>query len=162
MKVYNLKFKDKAIQTYFLLRQTHILCEQAAEQALLDTGLTPETTMVLALLDRAKETVIPADLARFTSRQNQTIAGLVNRLEARGYVGRVKKTKGHPYTEVVITDEGRKAVKEATKVYKSFITKFGNALGQTQHPELQEYLTELRNEAASQLHLKLIDNKMNC
>jgi DNA-binding MarR family transcriptional regulator len=162
MKIYNLLCKDKGMQTWMLIRQTHILCDQLAEQTLLDTGLTQETTFVLSILDKAdkaKEIMIPADLARYTSRANQTLAGLINRMEKNGLVQRIKKAQGHPYTEVVITPKGKQAVKNATKVYEKLMHNVGMLLPVKDHDILQHRLETIRDDVAAQLRLKVINKK---
>ena len=159
MKVYNLEFNNKATQTWMLLKQTAILCDQLAEQTLLDTGVTAETLTVLSILDKAKGSVIPAELARYTSRTNQTLAGLINRLERDDLAQRIKKAKGHPYTEVVITPKGKQLVKKASKVYDKLMSDMGALLCTKDHETLQYRLGLIRDEAASRLHLKVINKK---
>jgi len=159
MKIYNLECKDKGLQTWMLLKQTAILCDQLAEQTLLDTGVTAETLTVLSILDKAKGSVIPAELARYTSRTNQTLAGLINRLERDDLAQRIKKAKGHPYTEVVITPKGKQLVKKASKVYDKLIADMEGAIAPSAHAALQVSLGQIRDEAASRLHLKVINKK---
>ena len=159
MKIYNLECKDKGMQTWMLLKQTAILCDQLAEQTLLDTGVTAETLTVLSILDKAKGSVIPAELARYTSRTNQTLAGLINRLERDDLAQRIKKAKGHPYTEVVITPKGKQLVKKASKVYDKLMSDMGALLCTKDHETLQYRLGLIRDEAASRLHLKVINKK---
>lgn len=162
MKIYNLQCKDKGLQTWMLLKQTAILCDQLAEQTLLDTGVTAETLTVLSILDKAdktKERVIPAELARYTSRANQTLAGLINRLEKNGLAQRIKKAKGHPYTEVIITPKGKQLVKKASKVYDQLMADIGALLCTKDHETLQYRLGLIRDNVAAQLKLKVINRK---
>lgn len=147
-----------------LLKQTAILCDQLAEQALLDTNVTPETLTVLAILDKAdkaKKIVIPAELARYSGRTNQTLAGMLNRLEKSKLVQRIKRQKGQPYTEIVLTPKGKLVVKKALGVYTQFIESMGTGLDADSYRHLQVGLQIIRDDAASRLRLKVINKKFN-
>src|SRR4030043_1731917 len=96
--------------TWALLRQTSIAVNKAAEVKLAKVGLTPEKAAVLWACRDYPGTLTPAEIARLVFRENQTIAGLLNRMEREGLVIRVPKRKVHPFTEVRMTPRGMRLV----------------------------------------------------
>ena len=96
--MYDLEFSDSAMTTWTMLRQTWTAVNKMAEVKLAKVGLTPEKAAVLWLCRDYSGTLTPAEIARYLFRENQTIAGLLNRMESEGLVKRVPKRKGHPFT----------------------------------------------------------------
>src|SRR4030043_1565170 len=103
--------------TWALLRQTSIAVNKAAEIKLAKVGLTPEKAAVLWACRDYPGTITPAEIARLMFRENQTIAGLLNRMEKEGLVSRVPKRKGHPFTEVKMTPKGEKLCEQGIEVF---------------------------------------------
>src|SRR4030043_2034919 len=107
--------------TWALLRQTSIAVNKVAETKLAKIKLTPEKAAVLWACRDFPGTLTPAEIARLLFRENQTIAGLLNRMEKEGLVTRIPKRKGHPFTEVKMTPKGEKLVGPGEEVFKGII-----------------------------------------
>jgi DNA-binding MarR family transcriptional regulator len=120
--MYDLEFTDTAMTTWTMLRQTWTAVNKMAEVKLAKVGLTPEKAAVLWLCRDYSGTLTPAEIARYLFRENQTIAGLLNRMEAEGLVKRVPKRKGHPFTEVRLTPKGEEACGPGVEAYKKVVT----------------------------------------
>ena len=106
--LYDFEFTDGALTTYTALRQAWIAINRLAEKKLERIGLTPETLAILWAARDYPGTLIPAEIARMTHRENQTIAGLLKRMQKSGLIERVSRRKGKPYTDIKITEKGRK------------------------------------------------------
>lgn len=153
--VYDLEFKDQALTTYTALRQAWLAVNRLAEARLGKLGLTPETLAVLWAARDYPGKLIPAEIARLTHRENQTIAGLLNRMEKTGLIKRIPKRKGKPFTEVELTAKGRKLCNEGVPVLKSVLSDLISDMPAPKQKECQEWHRSLRDKALSKLHLEV-------
>jgi DNA-binding MarR family transcriptional regulator len=151
--VYDLEFSDSALTTYILLRQAWLAVNRVAEARLAKAGLTPEKFLVLWTCRDYPGPLIPAEIARISHRENQTIAGLLNRMEKEGLVQRIPKRKGHPFTEVKMTSKGEKLLKAALPVFQSVVTELISDMAPKKQKECQEWHRELRDKAFDKLHM---------
>jgi DNA-binding MarR family transcriptional regulator len=151
--VYDLEFSDQALTTYTLVRQTWLAINKYAETRLAKVGLTPETFLVLWTCRDYPGTLIPAEIARISHRENQTIAGLLNRMEKEGLVLRVPKRKGHPFTEVKMTAKGKKLLDVGLPVFRSVLSDLLSDMPVKKQKECQEWHRALRDKALDRLHL---------
>jgi len=154
MKFYDFKFQYPALTTFAMLRQAWIAVNKVAETKLLKVGLTPEKLAVLWACRDYPGTLIPAEVARLVFRENQTIAGLLNRMEAEGLVQRVPKKKGHPFTEIKMTSKGEKLVEPGIEIMKAIITELAADMPVEQQEQLQKSLRALRDKALEKLHIE--------
>ena len=153
--MYDLEFSDTAMTTWTMLRQTWTAVNKMAEVKLAKVKLTPEKAAVLWLCRDFSGTLTPAEIARYLFRENQTIAGLLNRMEAEGLVKRVPKRKGHPYTEVKLTPKGEAACDPGVEVYKRVVTSVMSDMPEEEQKRLQETLRGLRDKMADELHMEV-------
>jgi DNA-binding MarR family transcriptional regulator len=153
--MYDLEFEEIAMSTWAVLRQTSIAVNKAAEVKLAKVGLTPEKAAVLWACKDYPGTLTPAEIARLVFRENQTIAGLLNRMEKEGLVTRVPKRKGHPFTEVKITPKGEKLTGPGIEVYKGLIKGLVSGMSVDEQKQLQKLLRVLRQKMLDELHMEL-------
>ena len=151
--VYDLEFSDQALTTYTLIRQAWLAINRYAEAKLGKVGMTPEKFMVLWICRDYPSPLIPAEIARIAHRENQTIAGLLNRMEVEGLVQRVPKRKGHPFTEVKLTAKGKKVLEATLPVFKSTVSDLLGNLPLQKQKECQHWHRELRDRALDLMHL---------
>lgn len=154
MKFYDFKFQSQALTTFTMLRQAWIAVNKLAETKLLKVGLTPEKLAVLWACRDYSGTLIPAEIARLVFRENQTIAGLLNRMESEGLVQRVPKKKGHPFTEIKMTSKGEKLVNPGIEIMKVIINELAADIPAAQQEQLQNSLKILRDRALEKLHIE--------
>ncbi len=154
--MYDFNFPDATLTTWVLLRQTRSAMQKVAERKLAKSGLTPEQVDVLWICRDHPEPLIPAELARLMFREEQTITGLLNRLEREGLVKRIPKRKGKPFTELKITDKGREAAGAGIKVAKALMTEIMSTLSAPEHEELQRMLRVLQRKMAELLQMELV------
>lgn len=152
--VYDFEFTDQALTSYTTLRQAWVAVNRLAEAKLGKLGLTPETLAVLWAARDYPGTLIPAEIARLTHRENQTIAGLLNRMEKAGLIQRVSKRKGKPFTEVKITDKGRELCDAGVPILKSVVADLMLDTPVRMQKECQAWHRTLRDKALDRLHLE--------
>jgi len=152
--MYDLEFSDTAMTTWAMLRQAWTAVNKMAEVRLAKVGLTPEKAAILWLCRDYSGTLTPAEIARYLFRENQTIAGLLNRMEAEGLVKRVPKRKGHPYTEVRLTPKGQEVCGPGVEAYKRAVTSAMSSIPRKEQKALQETLRALRDKMAEELHME--------
>jgi DNA-binding MarR family transcriptional regulator len=152
--MYDFEFSENAMTTWTMLRQTWTAINKVAEVKLAKADLTPEKAAVLWAGRDYPGTLTPAEIARLLFRENQTIAGLLNRMEKDGLVKRIPKRKGHPYTEIKMTAKGEEACGPGVEVYKKVITGLFSDMGEAEQQQLRKTLKKLRDKMAEQLHIE--------
>lgn len=153
--VYDFEFSDQTLTTYTALRQAWVAVNRLAEAKLGKVGLTPETLAVLWAARDYPGTLIPAEIARLTHRENQTIAGLLNRMEKAGLIKRVPKRKGKPFTDIKITDKGRELCNAGVPILKSMVSELVGDMPVKKQKECQEWHRGLRDKALAKLYLEV-------
>ena len=153
--MYDFEFAETAMGTWAMLRQTWIAVNKAAELKLAKVGLTPEKVAVLWALREYPGTLTPAEIARLVFRENQTIAGLLNRMEKEGLVTRVPKRKGHPFTEVKVTPKGEKVSGPGIEILSALIKGLAADMPVEEQKQLQKSLKKLRQKMMDEMHMEL-------
>ncbi len=153
--MYELQFSETAMTTWNMLRQTWIAVSKVAEEKLTRVGLTPEQAAVLWLCRDYPGTLKPAEIARVLFRENQTVAGLLNRMEKDGLVKRIPKRKGQPFTEIKMTAKGEKACGPGVEVYKKVIIGVVSDMSEEEQKRLQGSLRSLRDKMLQELHMEV-------
>ena len=153
--MYDLQLSDLHLTTWALIRQTWATLEKVAETKLSDINSTPEKIAVLWACREHPGPLIPAEIARFVSRESQSVIGLLNRMETEGLITRIPKRKGRPYTEIRLTPKGEEVCDAGIKVLKSVITGMMSALTADEMRRLQKPLRTLRQKAVEELHIEL-------
>ena len=152
--MYDFQFSETALTTFNMLRQTWAAVNKVAETKLAKLGLTPEKVAVLWACRDYPDTLTPAEISRLVFRENQTIAGLLNRMEKEGLVKRIPKRKGHPFTEVKLTARGEKACGPGIEVMKELITELLAALSAEKQEQLQGLMRVLRDRSLKELYME--------
>ncbi|MBE0480954.1 MAG: MarR family transcriptional regulator [Dehalococcoidia bacterium] len=152
--MYDFYFPCAALTSFSMLRQGWIAMNKAIEAKLAKIGLTPEQLAVLWACRDYPGTLIPAEVARLLFRENQTIAGLLNRMERDGLIKRNAKRKGQPFTEIKITPKGEQIVEPGIAILKELVTEFGSDLSDGQHEQLQSLIRIMRDKALEKLYIE--------
>ncbi len=153
--MYDLQLSDLTLTTWALMRQTWSVMDRAAEARLAKVGLTPEKVGVLWICRDYSGLLTTAEIARFLSRQSQSVTGLLNRMEEEGLVTRAPKRKGRPFTEVKLTEKGEKACRAGVAVVKVLVAETAPALSREERQRLHGYLEALRQQLVDSMHMEL-------
>jgi MarR family transcriptional regulator for hemolysin len=152
--MYDFEFAEPSMTTFNLIRQTWAALNKATEIRLAKIGLTPEKTAVLWACRDYPGALSPAEISRMLFRENQTIAGLLNRMEREGLVKRIPKRKGHPFTEVRLTEKGEELCGPAVEIMRQMIASILGGMPAERQGQLQELLGDLRGRALDTFHLE--------
>jgi len=152
--MYDFEFAEPSMTTFSLIRQTWAALNKATEIRLAKIGLTPEKTAVLWACRDYPGSLTPAEISRMLFRENQTIAGLLNRMEREGLVKRVPKRKGHPFTEVRLTERGEELCGPGVEIMKQVIVSILGDMPAKRHVELQDLLKEVRDRALETFYVE--------
>lgn len=154
--MYDFQFPDTALTTHAMLRQTWAAVNKLAETKLAKVGLTPEKVAVLWACRDYPGMLTPAEIARLVFRENQTVAGLLNRMEKEGFVKRVPKRKGHPFTEIKLTPKGEKACAPGIAIMKGVVKELAADMSAEKQKQLQNLLRIMRDRALQDLRIEAI------
>ena len=154
--MYDYQLPDAALSGWLLLARTWSAMYKAEERKLAKVGLSPEQLDVLWLSRDYPIPLTPAEISRSVFRENQTIAGLLSRMEREGLVRRVPKRKGKPFTEVRVTAKGEELCGRGIDVATSLVTRLMSALSAEELEQLQNLLRKLREKALDELHIELL------
>ena len=140
---------------WLLIDQVSRLMNRLQERELLRIGATPEKVTTLQLIHDLGEDAITAEIARYLCRKDQSITGMLNRMEQEGLVKRAPKHRGQPYTALALTDKGEEMRKKGQKVL-SGLTKPMSAWARK---EVINGLIGMRGGLTSMLHLDVLEPK---
>jgi len=150
-KMYDYTFSHEAFTTTVLLGQAWQAMYNTLESKLAKTDLTPQQAYVLWFCKYYPGPLTPAEIARMLFRKSQSVAGLLARMEREGLVKRVPKRKGHPFTEVQITAEGEKRLRDGRKVLLAATERFMSSLSEEEDEQLRKLLRKVRKNGLKEL-----------
>jgi DNA-binding MarR family transcriptional regulator len=99
------KKNDPGINLYILLDQTNSIVTNAVELELKRLQMTQPQVKVLTMLSREDRPVTLDELANWTLKEYNSVSTLINRMEKKGLVEKIKKA-GELKTYVVLTEKG--------------------------------------------------------
>ncbi|UCC60918.1 MAG: hypothetical protein JSV02_03615 [Dehalococcoidia bacterium] len=152
--MYDFQFPDESLTTWTMIRQTWAAINKVAETKLSKINSTPEKVAVLWACRDYPSILTPAEISRLVFRENQTVAGLLNRMEKEGLVKRIPKRKGHPFTEIKLTPKGEQATAPGIEIMKRVVTELLADMPKAKQEQLRELLLPLRDKALDQLHIE--------
>jgi DNA-binding MarR family transcriptional regulator len=99
------KRKDQDINLYILLDQTDSIITNAIELEIKHLRITQPQVRVLTMLSREDRPVTIDELANWTLKEFNSVSTLINRMEKKGLIKKVKKA-GELKTYVILTEKG--------------------------------------------------------
>jgi DNA-binding MarR family transcriptional regulator len=100
-----LKKNDPEINLYILLDQTDNIVTNAVELELRQVQMNQPQVRVLTMLSRLDRPVTLDELANWTFKEFNSVSTLINRMEKKGLVKKIKK-EGDLKTYVILTEKG--------------------------------------------------------
>jgi DNA-binding MarR family transcriptional regulator len=107
--------EDEDKDLWLLFTHTRYAIFRARELELQRYGISPEQVSLLFVAQALGKKATPAALSRQLLRQPHTVTALLERMEKRGLVKKVKDLDRKNLVRVVITDKGHKAFEQSTK-----------------------------------------------
>lgn len=151
---YDSQFYNSAFAIHTLLNQASHAVTRAMEYQLAEMGLSPEKLAVLWICRDYPGTLTITELSRLVFRKQQTVTGLINRMENEGLIKRIPKRRGHPFTEILLTAKGEETIGLALPVHKALIEESAFDFSAEQREHLQKSLRALRDRALERLPIK--------
>ena len=100
-----LKKNDPEINLYILLDQTNCIITNAVELEVKHLQMTQPQVRVLTMLSREDRPVTLEELANWTLKEFNSVSTLINRMEKKGLVKKIKKD-GDLKTYITLTKKG--------------------------------------------------------
>lgn len=138
-----------------LLRTVAMLMPRLFEQTALSkghNGLTLERSQTLTSIVNLGEKATTAELSRITGLRNQSLTGLLNRMEVEGLIVRNPKHKGQPFTLLRLTDKGQEVKAAGEQVMADVMATTAEAT----KAEAVVSLLAVRDALAEALHMDII------
>jgi len=133
--------KEQSFRIYLLLAFTRDSAKKVRSQELAGIDIYPEQASILMAIKHLGAQATPTEIGKLIPRDSQTISGILSRMEKRGLVKRVKKTKTTKATSIVLTEEGSEAAEKAA--CHGSILKLFQALTQEELDVLERSLLKL-------------------
>ncbi|WP_315081161.1 MarR family transcriptional regulator [uncultured Clostridium sp.] len=128
-----------------LIKEIYSSTVGAISCGLKEVGLTHQQIMVIKLIAHNKKVNI-SELCEKMSLSKGTVSGIVTRLEALGYVKKVKSEDDKRNTYIIFSDKGLEFAKEyKNKINESFDKVFKN-ITKEEIVEVKNSLLRLRNK----------------
>jgi DNA-binding MarR family transcriptional regulator len=110
----------KERQLWALLHQTSHAIERAREHEVRQFGISMMQSALMWVVKHIEPPATPARISRWLFREPNTVCALLDRMERRGLVRRVKNPQGGGTTAVLLTERGdelrRKSIEEMSVI----------------------------------------------
>ncbi len=132
---------------FFLLARAQQAGVRFWTQALTDTNLTAVQAMVVNFLGR-RDPITAKELSERTGLDTATLTGVIDRLEASGWIERRRHPSDRRAIHILLSDRGRKIVPLLKKKMEKANREFLAALGDNEQQEFRRLLRAVRNPDA--------------
>ena len=128
---------------------THLYATQAAvlktlDRAVLPLGITAPQAMALAVIAESREPATPTRIADALALETQSVTGLVDRMEARGWVQRVRDLGDRRSLRVALTPAGKAKLAETVAPIAAVLDQSIGALSVDEAATLTALLARLQ------------------
>jgi DNA-binding MarR family transcriptional regulator len=123
------------------LHATHLLVLKALERALLPVGVSPQQALALVAVSDAGGRLQPGELADALAQESQSVTGLIDRMEAQGWVRRVRDLADRRALRVELLPAGEAVLGDAVDAINLALDAI---LADVNPAEAEEFLTLLR------------------
>ena len=144
-KVKEPEMTDQAFSLYVLLQQAKDAVYNARVKELTVYGLTPREGAMLRGIAIIGSRATPAMLARWVYRKPHTVAGILKRMQKKGYINLNKDEDIKNITRVSLTNKGKKAYQITLK--RELIHDIFDNLTTIKRSQLKNLLIEVRDSA---------------
>ena len=143
--------KDQDRRLIVLLRSTYDAINRARKKELHKYGISVSEFGVLFFIQAIGNKVTPADISRWMFREHHSVSALLNRMEKRGLITKIKDLERKNLVRVSITEKGKQVYQKSTKsnIYQRILL----SLSEEKRQRLISYLNTLRNEALKELEI---------
>jgi len=142
-------------QTIWMFAQATDTYNKAFEKrlAMAHIKITPSEWVTLRLILSAPGPVSLTDISRFLSIAIQSVSQLLNKLEKRGLIKRVRSKDDKRMVKISITEKGFELIKEITPYTYGFIKDTAGTLSESEVESLYAISRKLRDNCLKMLGL---------
>ena len=144
------KANDPRIKLHALLDSTRETIQKAVKLELAQYQMSQSQVKVMHMLAQSEEGLTPTQLSESAIRELNSITTLVNRMQKKGLVAKVKRD-GDNKTYIVLTDKGMNIYNNT--VTERSITLIFDALSDEEKRQLTSLLSKLQTKARNLLGL---------
>ena len=145
-------FSNEYFNVWILLQHVSRLISRAREKELLKHDVTAEQADALFCMRVIGDKVTPTELSRCIIREPHTVAGLVNRMEKKGLLKKVKDLPRKNMVRLKPTDMGKQVYKITSR--RESISKIMSCLSKRELHQLKKILEKLQNRGLDELGMK--------
>lgn len=136
-----------------LLYQTYTAIFKTIERALLPLGISPPQAFALAAIRYSAEPMTPGRLAGLLAQETQSLTGLVDRMEAQGWVARMRDLPDRRTIRLALTAAGEAKLEEIMPFNARAAAEVFGGLAPGRLAELSSLLEEMRPVVLQQIGL---------
>ena len=109
-----------------------------------ETKLHKSQHRLLMVLSRMEKNISQRDLAEMLNITPAAVAVTLKKMEKMGLVQRMVSEQDNRYTQVVLTDKGKKIVKESRKIFQYVDEKMFAGFSEEELEVFEEYLNRIK------------------
>jgi len=143
--------EDEFQDLYFLFSRSRYALFRVREKELQRYDLSPEQVQVLFVAHALGNKCTPAEMARILVRRPHTVSALINRMESKGLIKKVKDMERKNWVRVLVTEKGEKAVAIARK--RDPISRVLGELDKEERQLFHKYLERILTKSSDELGL---------
>jgi DNA-binding MarR family transcriptional regulator len=139
---------DPALMPWVLVSEIYWMSYKLLDRRLYELGVTASQARVLAVLYYAPEPIMPSLVATLLFQETQSITGILQRLDARGWVRRQPDPRDRRAIGLELTDAGRSLVAEIIRMSQELYDElFGATLSAAEKRQVEAALRKVRAAA---------------
>jgi DNA-binding MarR family transcriptional regulator len=136
---------DPALTPWVLVSEIYWMSYKLLERRFYHLGVSASQARVLSLLYYAPEPIMPSLVATLLFQETQSITGILQRIEARGWVRRLPDPHDRRAIGLELTDAGRALTDEIVQISQQLYDElFGAALGAVERRQVEAALRKVR------------------
>jgi DNA-binding MarR family transcriptional regulator len=138
-------FMDPALGPWVLVSELYWMSYKLQERRFYHLGVSASQARVLAVLHYAPEPIKPSAIATLLFQETQSITGILNRIEARGWVMRTPDADDRRAVRLRLTDAGSALTEQLVQITSELYDElFVAALGAAERRQVEAGLRKVR------------------
>jgi DNA-binding MarR family transcriptional regulator len=144
---------DQVSITNWMLSQTTSLHTKAFDRAIESSGtdITVMQWMTLSLLLSSPGSMSLTEIARFLPIEIHSVSALVEKLETRGLIKRIRSRNDRRVVNIYLTEAGLEVLKKIVPFTTAFTMKATGSLSKTQLVQLERIMRKIRDKSLEML-----------
>ncbi len=131
---------------FFQFAKANQIASRFLSQKVSELNLTPVQAMILGFLNQ-EDQITSSELGKKTGLDSATLTGILDRLEAAGFIERKNNPDDRRSIHIHLTSKGNALSRKAIRVIASANTEFLQVLTKEQRRDLHDIIKKLRLSA---------------